>query len=340
VRLRGSIRQLLLICVLVVHGLYSALAQSGEQAPNDSTATFRISADLVIVNVVTFRGATSTPDITLTRDDFELFDNDRRVPIRTFDKGSTARPLAVWFLVQCPMPGAGDRGSEVFRGRIDSFRSVLKSGNGSDTFGVAHWCDDGTSELDLLPAKDPDLTLEKLEQVLNSPVTANLQDRAGELALQGSLQKIVHTTQSQAPERIPAVIFLYDDYSAMPKNEADQFVDQLLSSSITVYGLRDSRSPKIGILGWLGGEKGAIATYIATQTGGSYFSREAAQYAGGLKQILDELHTRYELGFAPQSLDGQRHRLRVALSDEARKKYPSTRLTYRSGYRALPSSAR
>jgi hypothetical protein len=293
-----------------------------------------------MVNVVAFRGATPAPDITLTRDDFELFDNDRRVPIRTFDKGSSARPVAVWFLVQCPMPGAGDRGSEVFRGKIDSFRSVLKSGNGSDTFGVAHWCDDGTSELDLLPANDPDLTLQKLERVLSTPVSANLDDRAGELALQSSLQKIVDATRSQAPGRIPAVIFLYDDYSAMPKKEADQFVDQLLRSSVTVYGLRDSRSPKIGMLGWLGGEKGAIAAYIANQTGGSYFSREAAQFADGLQQILDELHTRYELGFAPQSFDGQRHRLRVALSDAARKKHPSMRLTYRSGYRALAGPAR
>ena len=46
----------------------------------------------------------------------------------------------------------------------------FESGNGSDTFGVAHWCDDGTSNLDILSEKDPDLTLQKLKQVLSVPV--------------------------------------------------------------------------------------------------------------------------------------------------------------------------
>src|SRR5262249_16822067 len=154
-------------------------------------------------------------------------------------------------------------------------------------------------------------------QVLSFPVAVDSHDRPGELALQAALQKIVDATHSQAPERIPAVIFLYGDYSAMPKGEADQFVNQLLSSSITVYGLRDRRAPKVRMVEWLGGEKGAIATYIATQTGGSYLSVGPGQYADGLEQILAELHTRYELGFTPQVLDGKRHNLRVALSGAA-----------------------
>jgi hypothetical protein len=174
-----------------------------------------------------------------------------------------------------------------------------------------------------------------LEQVLSVTVAVDSHDRPGELALQAALQKLVDATRSQIPERIPAVIFLYNDYSAMPKGEADQFVDRLLSSSVTVYGLRDQQSPKIRMMEWLGGEKGAIANYIAIQTGGSYLSVGSAQYADGLKQILDALHTRYELGFTPQAPDGKRHNLRVALSAEARKKYPPTRLAYRSGYVAI-----
>ncbi len=238
------------------------------------------------------------------------------------------------------MTGWDNQGSGPFRERIDDFRSVLGSSTGSDTFGVAHWCDDGTSDLDLFPTKDPDLTLHTLQQVLIITTTVNSHDRTGELALQAALQKIIHATQAQVPERIPAVIFLYDDYSAMPRGEADQFVDQLLSSAITVYGLRDSGSPKIRMVGWLGGEKPAIATYIATQTGGSYLSVGAAQYADGLGRILNELHARYELGFTPQVLDGKRHSLRVTLSGEARKKHPSTKLTYRSGYVASKNSIR
>ncbi len=335
----GSVRQLPLICFFIMRGLCSAVAQSSGPALDPSTSTFQVSTNLTLVNVVAFRGVVSAPVGTLTRNDFELFDNNRRVPIRTFDTGSAARPLAVWFLLQCTMTGWDNQGSAVFREKIHDFRPVLSS-NGSDAFGVAHWCDDGTSDLDLFPGKDLDLTLQKLEQVLSIPVTASSHDRTGELALQAALQKIVQATASKDPERIPAVIFLYDDYSAMPKDEADHFVDQLLSSAVTVYGLRDSGSPKIRMAGWLGGEKAAIATYIATQTGGSYLSVGPEQYADGLKQILNELHTRYELGFTPQVLDGKRHSLRVTLSGEARKRNPSTKLTYRSGYVASRNSTR
>lgn len=330
--MRFSFGQLLLICVLMVRGVCSATAQTGGPPLENSSGTIRISTNLVLVNVVALRWSTSAPGATLTRDDFELFDNDRRVPIRTFDTGSATRPLAVWFLVQCSMSGWGDQGSGLFWGSIGEFRSVLKRNNGSDTYGLAHWCDDGTSDLDVFPSRDSDPALQKLEQVLSVPVAVRSHDRTGELALQAALQKIVRATQSQVPERIPAVIFLYDDYSAMPKGEADQFVDQLLRSSIAVYGLRHRRSPRIMDMEWLGGEKGAIADYIATQTGGSYLSVRPAQYADGLEQILDELHKRYELGFVPRDLDGRRHKLRVTLSSDARSRCRSTRLAYRSGY--------
>ena len=58
---------------------------------------------------------------------------------------------------------------------------------------------------------------------------------------------------------MPVLIFLYGDYSGMPRSEADHFIDELLETSAVAYGFKDRRSPRI----WLLGEQGAVANYIA-----------------------------------------------------------------------------
>ena len=124
------------------------------------------------------------------------------------------------------------------------------------------------------------------------------------------------------------LIFLYGDYSGMPKSEADEFVDALLETSAVAYGLKDRRSPHL----WLLGEQAQVANYIAVETGGEYLKVTPDSYAQGLKQILEQLHSRYELGFKPQSLDGKRHKLTVQLTDTAKKQHKGTRLRYRVAY--------
>jgi hypothetical protein len=82
------------------------------------------------------------------------------------------------------------------------------------------------------------------------------------------------------------------------RSEADHFIDELLETSAIAYGLKDRRSPRIG---WLWGEQGAIANYIATETGGEYLPVTPETYSTGLEEILQQLHCRYELGFKPET---------------------------------------
>jgi hypothetical protein len=331
------LRRSALICLLCIFCRQNGITQTQSSIGDKAAPTFRIATNLVLVNVVALNTATRAPIGTLRREDFVLFDNDHQVQIKTFDAGSAAQPLAVWFLVQCTMPGWDENGSGTFRGRLSQFEREVKDPNGRDEFGVAHWCDDGTSNLDLSPSKDAPSAIHQLELVLNTPVRTASHSRKGELALQAVLHKIVEATGTQYPQHVPAVIFLYDDYSAMPKAEADHFVDELLSSTVTVYGLRDARSPQVASTRWLGGEQSSIAKYIATQTGGSYLAVDPPQFAEGLRTILAELHSRYELGLSPQVFDGKRHKLRVALSGAARKQSSTIGLRFRSGYMAVSS---
>ncbi len=307
------------------------------QTPHSPETILRISTNLVLVDVVALSSQGGRPESRLSKDDLQVFDDGHPVSIKTFDVGTGARPLALWFIVQCKMPGWEAEGSGLFTGEISLFEPALKDLEKQDTVAVAHWCDNGDSRLDMMPTSDVAQATSSLEQVLAAaPAGEFKHDRTGELALQKTLQLIVDATRSLPRDTLPLVVFLYGDYSAMPRGEADAVVDKLLQTSAIAYGLADSRSPKIRSRSWAGGEQGAIAGYIATSTGGRYFRAATHDYAGSLKKILEQLHFRYELGFQPASLDSRRHKLTVKLVGKAKKRFKGVQLTYRTAYVPVP----
>lgn len=186
----------------------------------------------------------------------------------------------------------------------------------------------GESKLDLLPTANVAEATTALQEALSPVPDTKDHDRAGELALQRTLQLIVNATRNSKPEPLPVVVFLYADYSGMPKAEADHFIDELLEASAIAFGIRNRRSEHIL---WLIGEQKEVAHYIAAETGGQYFEATPETYATALDPILRQLHGRYELGFKPQHLDGKRHKLRVELANEARNQH-------RGGAPAIPCS--
>ena len=312
-----------IVCVAAIS--IQAFAQSSAQSPE---ITFRTSSNLVLVDVVALKSKKGLADIALQRDDFRLFDNGRPASIKTFDSGTGTRPLALWFVVLCNMPGWESRGSGLFAEQIHRFEPALKNRDPKDTVAVAHWCDNGDARLDLLPTNNVAQAVTTMEQVLAPAPCDCSHERTGELALQKTLQLIINATRSLSPEPVPVLIFLYGDYSGMPKPEVDHFIDELLETSAIAYGLEDRRSPGI----WLIGEQATVAHYIATETGGLYLKVTPDEYAAGLTKILRQLHFRYELGFQPEALDGKRHKLTVKLTDAAKEQHKGVRLRYRLAY--------
>jgi hypothetical protein len=271
----------------------------------------------------------------LKRDDFQVFDNGHPVSIKTFDSGAqfSTRPLALWFVVQCNMQRWETKGSGLFAGQINRFRPALEDMDKHDTVAVAHWCDDGESKLDMQPSRNVENATRVLEQVLQPLPSTTDHARKGELALQETLQLIIDSTRSLVPKPLPVVIFLYGDYSGMPRSEADHFIDELLETSAVAYGLKDRRSPAMW---WLPGEQKEVAHYIASETGGEYQLVTTETYAAGLKEILQQLHFRYELGFKPETLDGKRHKLRLKLTETSKSQHKGLRLRYRLAYVPVP----
>lgn len=305
-------------------------------AAQQPEVTIRTSTSLVLVDVVALKNG--LPEKNLQREDFQLLDDGSAVPIKTFDTGtqSTTRPLALWIVMQCRMPNWVAQGSGYFAGQMNRFASALANMEKKDTIGVAHWCDNGDAQLDLQPTTNIGDATAAAEQVLIVSPNPGNHDRTGELALQKTLQLIVDATRSSKPEPVPVIIFLYGDWSGMPRSEADHFIGELLETSAVAFGLRDQRSPHIW---WLPGEQRQVAHYIASETGGEYLDVTPDGYGAGLQQILQQLHFRYELGFQPTVLDGKRHKLVVKFTDAAKSRYKGVRLRYRRAYVPVPQES-
>jgi hypothetical protein len=319
-------------------GTAPSLAQSPPSVPNSAEPIPHISSDLVLLDVEAMNASDGHPVSTLERADFQILDNDRPVAIKTFDAGAATRPLALWFVVQCNMHGWETRGSGLFAGQIERFRPALEHLDKRDKVAVAAWCDDGQAQVELAPTNHIEQAVESLGDALAPRPDTPSHDRSGELALQKTLQLIVDSTRSMPSDLVPVIVFLYGDFSAMPKPEANQFIGELLATSAICFGLRDRRSPRFFSF-MSPGEQGSIANYIATQTGGEYFWVTPESYASGLEKILEQLHARYELGFKPNALDGKRHKLQVKLAEHARMRGRRIRLRYRDAYVSAPQAS-
>ncbi len=106
-------------------------------AQEPAAPDFRISSDLVLLDVVATRRGTAAPEKLLTRDTFRVFDNGQPVSIATFDAGAAVRPIALWFVVQCRMEGWDAQGSGLFAGQAARLAPALASLPSSDAVAVA-----------------------------------------------------------------------------------------------------------------------------------------------------------------------------------------------------------
>src|ERR1700733_718539 len=108
---------LLLLSLQVSFFTLPAVAQKGAPVSDSPEITLHSSSNLVLVDVIALNAKSGLPDKTLMRDDFRIFDNGAKF---------TTRPLALWFVVQCNMPGYEAKGSGLFAGQISLLTPPLK----------------------------------------------------------------------------------------------------------------------------------------------------------------------------------------------------------------------
>ena len=318
------------ICFLAV---CTSLPIAPQQLPASPEApTIRVQSSLVLVDVISQDPKSGLPVRDFKKKDFRMFDNRREVTISIFASGvHDTRPVILWLVVICNEGGISDfEASGGFMGKESLFRPALDHLENQDTVGVAHWCDNGTTQLDLPPTEDRDHAIRVLAETLK-PIpfhTGENSDQVGEETFRKMIRLIIQDAHRRNPQPLPVIAFLHGDYTGQPHRELDQLVNDFLETSGVVFGIKDDRSPNLHLLG----EQSKILQYMANQTGGQYFSAPPSGYAAALEAALTQLHFRYELGFVPPAIDGKRHELKVELTKEAKREHKGVRLRYRPEY--------
>ena len=163
-----------------------------QQPPVSTQAPiFRVQSSLVLADVITQDRTNGLPIRDFNKDDFRLFDNRREVPITTFDAGAgyDTRPVTLWLVVIC---NEDDLPAE-FLGQESRFRPALNHLDPQHRVGVAHWCDNGDSRLDLLPTENRNKAIQELAETLKpTPFEAgtSASDEGGEQAFRKLIQAL------------------------------------------------------------------------------------------------------------------------------------------------------
>jgi hypothetical protein len=328
---------LVFVKYIVACGAASICFLAGSASAPVATAqapTIRVQSSLVLVDVISQDRKSGLAIRDLQKEDFRLFDNQHEVRITTFDAGAQydTRPISLWLVVICNESGLPKFGaSSEFLGQESVFRPALNHLETRDSVGVAHWCDNGDTQLDLLPTEDRDDAIRELGETLKPiPFKGGTpdSDEAGEQAFRKMVRLIIRDAYQRSPKPLPVIVFLHGDHTGQPHAELNKLVDDFLETSGIVFGIRDNRSPTVFLIG----EQAKIMHYMAQHTGGAYFSASPSEYEKALDTILMQLHFRYELGFIPAAIDGKRHELRVELTKQATAEHKGLRLRYRPAY--------
>jgi hypothetical protein len=312
----------------------ASLSVPSQQAPAPSqTPVIHVQSSLVLVDVITRDPKNGLPVRDLHRQDFRVFDNQQELSISTFDSGAQGdtRPIILWLVVICNEKGIPG-GSDKYAGQESLFRPAFDHLEKHDLVGLAHWCDNGETQLDLPPTENRDTPLPVLAEVLKpTPFEggSGQTDAVGELTFRKMVRLIIQDAHRRNPQPLPVIVFLHGDHTGQPISELNDLVDDFLETSGIVFGIKDSRYPRVLPLI---GEHAQILHYMAEHTGGQYFTASPSEYCAALDAILTQLHFRYQIGFIPLAIDGKRHTLKVELTKEAQAKHKGVRLKFRPEY--------
>ena len=331
-----------LLCLAISSSITCSLPLDA-QAPGP-VSTSQAQATMTLVDgVAEQENPTTHGPVLLTqlkKTDFRLFDNRKEVTIQTLNEGPETRAIALWLIVECNTGIPADFGSNFIKGNLPDLKPALMHLSRRDVLGVAHWCDDGQAKVDAAPGTDVDAALKAADQVLGAKV-ANVNDRAGQMAMHNMVRMVAESTRNTKPEAdqslMPVLLFLYGDQSGTDSREANSIIQDLVESSGMVFGLSllELHHDVMEDVG--SGQTFNQAHYYSRTTGGQYYSTTQTNLFGPtLDYIIAQLHARYTLGFQPAKLDGKPHELRVELTKDAQSRFPKTTLRFRIECIPLP----
>ncbi len=261
-----------------------ALACGLAAAASAQQATFRSGARVVslFATVVDAQGRL-VPD--LTKDNFQVFDNDELQPLVLFDGG--VQPITV--IVMLDTSGSMTASMALLKQAAEQFLSRLlpadraRIGAFSDKISISPRF---TNQRDELVAAIKDLKFGYATRLWDA-ITMSLDELK---AIDGRRVILVFTDGD-------------DNFSETAR--LSTVVDRARAEDVMVYAiglesvvLNQSTKPDPGL------------QKVADETGGGYFElTKASDLAATFARVAQELHSQYVLGFAPPLLDGTVHKL-------------------------------
>lgn len=243
---------------------------------------------------------------SLTREDFEVYDNDRLQELVVFE--NSVRPITVVVMLDTSASMDLNRrrlmaGAEQFlirmlpddKARVGAFSDKIE-------IEPVEFTDDRDELISWLPK-------------LDFGNETRVYDAAG-----ASL-----TALSNIPGRRVVLLFTDGDDSASEINAGD-VLDQAISQEVMIYSIGFESNYFNGVR-YVQTRPDRNLRKFAEETGGGFFElTEAADLGPTFTRVAQELHSQYVLGFTPTERDGELHNLEVrikqrGMSARARRSY-------------------
>ena len=243
---------------------------------------------------------------SLTREDFEVYDNDRLQELVVFE--NSVRPITVVVMLDTSAS-------------MDLNRRRLMAG--AEQFLIRMLPDDKarvgafSDKIEIEPVEftdDRDALISWLPK-LDFGNETRVYDAAG-----ASL-----TALSNIPGRRVVLLFTDGDDSASEINAGD-VLDQAISQEVMIYSIGFESNYFNGVR-YVQTRPDRNLRRFAEETGGGFFElTEAADLGPTFTRVAQELHSQYVLGFTPTERDGELHNLEVrikqrGMSARARRSY-------------------
>ena len=243
---------------------------------------------------------------SLTREDFEVYDNDRLQELVVFE--NSVRPITVVVMLDTSAS-------------MDLNRRRLMAG--AEQFLIRMLADDKarvgafSDKIEIEPVEFTDDRDELISWLpkLDFGNETRVYDAAG-----ASL-----TALSNIPGRRVVLLFTDGDDSASEINAGD-VLDQAISQEVMIYSIGFESNYFNGVR-YVQTRPDRNLRRFAEETGGGFFElTEAADLGPTFTRVAQELHSQYVLGFTPTERDGELHNLEVrikqrGMSARARRSY-------------------
>jgi Ca-activated chloride channel family protein len=296
---------------VVLAGTVGLAADRLGQAPAAQQPRFRSGTRTVpVLATVTDAQQRLVPD--LTREDFEILDNGRPVPITVFD--SEVRPITV--VVMLDTSASMTLTLDLLKAAAEQFLIRLLPG---DRAKVGAFND----KIQILPAGGFLGDRDELIAILRNDLQYGNPTR-----LWDAVDRSLDALGGVEGRRVVLVFTDGDDTASAVGHEA--VLERARREEVMVYAIGLESEYFDGVRR-VRTRPDRRLRRLAEETGGGYFElQKTAELAPTFTRVAQELHSQYLMGFVPEVLDGKVHTL------EVRVKRPGMRARARRSYVAAP----